>query len=453
MEQKNNAMIIANKLRMEVILVGIIFGFLTVISKGTALMLGVIFITGIILWHFLPEDDRGFLIKVFIIGISLRVIIFAAFYIISFYRGGYGEIEPDSRLYFLKTLQVMRSLLGKSQLQEQVQPGVGNNGYLLILSIFYLIIGYNPSIPDPASMFPDKLINCLIGTLSAIPIFYISKGLFGKNVAKISSIFAVFYPSFVIWSMTNTREPINILLVSIIILLITRMQKAKKIKYFFLLFFLLLYLLTIRPYIFFCTLIVILSVALVYLFCRIKRNFLMLAAIMLLFVYFINFTSYGQTLKTQYLNPNKISKQLYKRNQDVLSQKGTMYRIYDNNLVTGERLNKMALIKGFLKGYFYFMLVPFPWAVSSGPQLLALPQMIILYFSLPFIFIGIIFSIRYKFKTSFTLLSYVFIVTSAFALVEGNIGSALRHRDLVLPFYFIFASAGLVFFFKPKAIN
>lgn len=404
-------------------------------------------VTGFTLWKFLPEADRDFLIKLFIIGLALRIIIFATFYIFSISFGGYGEITPDSRLYFLKSLGIMRSWIDQSYLSNWYDDRMNREGHLYLPALFYLFLGYRPLEQNPVSIFSDKLFNCLIGTLSAITIFYLSKGIFGKRVAKISSVFVVFFPSLVLWSMTNNRDIINIFLVSLILLSAIRLQKNKKFYYFLFLLVPLLLLISIRPYIFYSTVITIVVTFLILFWINSKNKFRTLLVFIAIVIIFLNFTSSGQQVKNK-ASPQAIMQRVYETNQAILSQKGTMYRIYDDAIFSGNTSVFVKFIWALSKGWFYFMLVPFPWSISSIFQLFSYLQMIIWYLLLPFVFVGIAFAVRYKLKDSLVILIYLFIVTSAFALIEGNMGSALRHRDLVSPFYFIFASVGLIKFFK-----
>lgn len=436
-----------NSAGIILILGSIFLGILITFCKGTLLMLGVIILVGFILKHFLPEADKKFLLKLFIAGIVLRVIIFAALYIISVLHGGYGELTPDSRLYFLRALDMMRGYIGRTHDLIKIEGKVGHNGYLYILSFFYLLIGYNPAMSHPLSIFSDKLINCLIGTLSGVPIFYITKDIFGRKAAKISSLFAVFYPSFIFWSMTNNRESANILLVALVILSVVKIHK-KKFSYFVLLIVSLLLLFTIRPYIFFCT-VFILGVFLLIIF---SGYFLarapVLFTISIIISVFLLISGYRGMLKNEFLTPDTFMKKVYERNRDVIAQGGTTYVIYDYDTLSGAKLSKLKFAKGLIKGFIFFMLVPFPWAVSSTLQFLACLQIIAWYILLPFSFVGIILAIRHRFKISFVLISYLLVVTSGFALMEGNVGSAMRHRDLILPFYLIFSAAGIVHIFK-----
>lgn len=434
------------------VFLGLALGIFFTFSQGTVIMLGVITITAIALRIFLPRPDRRFLLRLFIVGISVRVILFAVFYMVTVLWGDNGEITPDSRLFFLRTLGIIRTWTGQLDLISPImlETGVGENGYNYILAFFYMLLGYNPSIPNPLSMFSDKLINCLIGTISGIPIFYIAKDIFGEKIAKISSLFAVFYPSLIFWSMTNTREPINLLLVCLIIFAMVRLQKEKKITYLAILFISLLLLRTIRLYLFY-PIFTLVIIFLLVIFRRIFKGAVPKLAILLILLLFI-LTTRGHIITILGKKIDATLMYLYNSNDSVVLQGGSVYKIYDEDIAANGRINKFKFFKGFAKGFLFFLLVPFPWRIYSILQLMSYPQIIIWYSLIPFIFMGIIFAIRYRFKMSLILICYLLLITSAYSLIEGNIGSAMRHRDLLTPFYLIFGSVGIIFFFNRRIL-
>lgn len=410
-------------------------------------MLFVIASTVFFLYKIIPEEDRKFLISLFVIGICLRIVIFAAIYLILISNGYSGEFTEDSRLYFLRALCNLRLFRAQTEFPFIVEGMVGQNGYLHLLSAFFYIIGYNPVLFNPISIFSDKLINCLIGSATGILIYYIAKEIFSKKVAIISSIFAVFYPGFFMWSMTDTREPSNIFLVSLIIFSLVRFQRLRSKNYLFIVVLSGLALFSIRLYVFLTVAIVVL-LSLMFLYRKeIKRFIPLLVIIFVLISLAVNLFPRGRLIFDKYLSYDGIIGKLHLANDGILSSGGPIYKIYDEGLAADEAPRGISFFKTVLKGTIYFMFLPFPWSITSKTQLAVYPQVIIWYFMVPFTILGILFSIKYRFKESFTLLVYLILVTSMFSLVEGNIASAVRHRDLVLIFCFIFSSVGIVRFF------
>lgn len=439
------------------ILTGLLIGGIFTFAKGTFVMLCAITFVGIVLWKILPKNDRIFLVNLYLIGIALRFILFAIFYLLSICHSGNGEIIPDSRLYFLRVLYMLRSLKGQPELLDTTDfsIGVGANGYNYVLLFFYNLIGYNPVIPNPVSIFSDKLINCLISVLTGIIIFYITKYIFGKTAAKIAGIFAVFSPNLVFWSMSNIREPANIFLISLILLLLHKIEKKQNTICCSALLLITLFLLkTIRPYIFNCMITVIgiiifTAVYTTYFKKRIILTFILVGAIL----FFLIWPGALRPVHDKIFNLQALATNIYNANHAILSQKGSNYIIYDDDMLSNGRVNKFKLFKGLLRGSAFFLLVPLPWTISSLSQLFAGLQVISWYILIPFSIMGVLLAIRYSFKATAALILYVVITTFALATVEGNIGSAYRHRDLVLPFYLIFSAAGISYLLAKIKFN
>jgi hypothetical protein len=430
-----------NKILLMV-LIGMLLGILFTFFEGTTIMLAVIAITTIALWNFLPNSDRRFLMALFITGISLRIIIFAIAYIISISKGGTGDLVPDSRFYTFRALYNLRAWTGETRYVNPIEGLVGENGYLYVLAFFYFLLGihklplYNPV------LFSEKLINCLIGTLAGIVIFYISKDIFGKKVAKIASLFAVFYPTFILWSITNIREPYNILLICLIIFSLVRLQKENKFRYYAIIFISVLLVESVRRYMFVPMLAVIGTSLLTIAWRNFKvKKVSILIPVIIMATLILNLTSYGRTIRDKFLNPKRIVGESFLMHRGIVFSGGPVYKIYDDYT---EVPRGFKLIKGYFKGWIYFLFVPFPWTISSITQLMAYPAIIIWYTMFPFSLIGIFFAIRHRMIISFSLIFYLFLITSLYALSAGNIGAAIRHRDLVLIFYFIFSAAGLL---------
>ncbi len=439
------------KLYLYTLFAGIFLGFMTVFAKGVLVMLIVAAITGLFLWRFLPVPDRAFLIKIFIIGISLRIILLALFYTISVLQGGSGELTPDSRLYSLKALNIMRSWVTGTDIPLVYDERTSREGHLYLLALFYFFIGHNSPIQNPISIFSDKLINCLIGTITGIPFFYLCKNIFGKSAAKITCCLVVFFPSLILWSLTNIRESMNILLGCLVLFYLLKLQEKIKIRYLLAVLIYLFLLLTLRPYIFKGLLISIIISQLIITWLNLKRKILVLFIFILSITIFLNTTAPGEKIRNKVFDFKTNARNLYVTNQAIIAQGGSVYKIYDDDLSEKGNTGKLALIWILLKGWFYFMLVPLPWMVTLPFLVLVYPQIILWYFLLFFAIIGIFIGIRYNFKMSLILITYLIIITSGFALLEANVGSAFRHRDLVLPIYLIFSSAGIIHLFKRRS--
>lgn len=94
-------------------------------------------------------------------------------------------------------------------------------------------------------------------------------------------------------------------------------------------------------------------------------------------------------------------------------------------------------------GFAFLLFAPFPWALGSMLQRAAAPETLIWY---PIFLLALGGMRRAVFKEGHLTvipLSVLLVVTTSYALVEGNFGTAYRHRAQILPLFFIFAALGI----------
>ncbi len=109
-----------------------------------------------------------------------------------------------------------------------------------------------------------------------------------------------------------------------------------------------------------------------------------------------------------------------------------------------KNISYIDFTEGFFKGWFYFLLTPFPWKIYTKLLIMSYPQVILWYLFVPFVVIGMITAFRYKWRETFIIFAYIIILGSIVVTHSGNIGTVFRHRDMLTPFFLIFGSLGLI---------
>jgi len=94
-------------------------------------------------------------------------------------------------------------------------------------------------------------------------------------------------------------------------------------------------------------------------------------------------------------------------------------------------------------GLIYFLFAPFPWAITSILQAITVPEIMVWYLLVPFVWRGIRIAFGGDLRSYTTLMAVFVAVTFAYAMVEANIGTAYRHRAQILPIAFVFCALGL----------
>jgi hypothetical protein len=95
-------------------------------------------------------------------------------------------------------------------------------------------------------------------------------------------------------------------------------------------------------------------------------------------------------------------------------------------------------------GVLYLLFAPFPWQITSLRQSITLPEMIIWWASFPLLVLGLWFAIKYRLRMISPILIFTVMLTIAYSVFQGNVGTAYRQRAQLLVFYFIFVAVGFV---------
>ena len=103
--------------------------------------------------------------------------------------------------------------------------------------------------------------------------------------------------------------------------------------------------------------------------------------------------------------------------------------------VPSERLSNTYRLGG--------LFAPFPWDIVTTLQAAAMPETLLWYPLFLLSILGFRISLRNRRTAALVPLSVLLVVVSSYALVEGNFGTAYRHRAQIMPLFFVFSGVGL----------
>ena len=95
-------------------------------------------------------------------------------------------------------------------------------------------------------------------------------------------------------------------------------------------------------------------------------------------------------------------------------------------------------------GIVYLLLAPFPWQYSTLRQSITLPEMIVWWLAFPLLILGLWYSIKHRLRQVSPIVIFTTMLTLAYSLFQGNVGTAYRQRSQLLVFYFIFVAVGAI---------
>lgn len=388
-------------------------------------------------------DDIKYLLNIFLIGFGIRIFLSFFGYISSFLipNGTPGFLfSNDGWLYSDQGWQICKFFeRGIKIPKEQIltNPNLrilsGNiTSYDYFASYVYSITGYSP--------LSLLFINSVAGSLAALFIYLIARELFSKRVARISAIFAFFWPSFIMWSTQNLKEPMISLFIFILLWTVFYIHRHFAYGFLFLSIISVLILLKIGgPYLIMITVAFIFSALFLFI------NYLFKNKIVTGLVIVSALIIAGTFLK------------------DMLFSLGAHYNIksyasifeFINFSRDVRAYGNLQFLKGFdistfpralsfaPFGLFYALFSPFPWQIGSMAQIMAIPETIVFYLLIPCTVIGIAFGCKRRFNQSLLLLSVIAALMLLLALMEGNSGTLFRHRSVVFYLVFIFTAMGI----------
>jgi 4-hydroxybenzoate polyprenyltransferase len=76
--------------------------------------------------------------------------------------------------------------------------------------------------------------------------------------------------------------------------------------------------------------------------------------------------------------------------------------------------------------------------------------MIVWWLSFPLLVLGIWYSIRYRLRQISPILIFTSMLSIAYSVFQGNVGTAYRQRAQLLVFYFIFVAVGFILLKEKK---
>jgi hypothetical protein len=101
-------------------------------------------------------------------------------------------------------------------------------------------------------------------------------------------------------------------------------------------------------------------------------------------------------------------------------------------------------------GLLNLLFAPFPWQLVSLRQSITLPEMVIWWASFPMLILGLWFSVKYRLRQISPILIFTVMLSLAYSIFQGNVGTAYRQRAQLLVFYFIFVAVGYVLLFEKR---
>ena len=375
------------------------------------------------------REEKTFLMRLFVVAVLVRIIIATVIFTahLEEFFGG------DANTYDIFGQSLVEAWHGDAyhagKFASYVQSGASAWGMIYLVGAVYKLIGPN--------MYAIQLINAGVGAATAVVVYYTSQMLFNNiRVSKVAALLVAFFPSLILWSSQALKDALIMLALALAILATLRLMEKITAVYVLILTGSLLALLSLRFYIFYMMAAAVAGSFIIGLKSMSAQSFVhrfvAVGVIGLAFTWF-GVLRYAETQFDRYANLQML--------QTARMDQATAGSGFGKDVDVGTAQGALTAIP---LGLVYLLFAPFPWQFTSLRQSITLPEMIVWWFAFPLLVLGLWYSIKHRLRQVSPIIIFTTMLTLAYSLFQGNVGTAYRQRSQLLVFYFIFVAVGAI---------
>jgi 4-amino-4-deoxy-L-arabinose transferase-like glycosyltransferase len=398
-------------------------------DAGQAVIFSVILAIIVGCFVYRNQEHRSFLLQLFGWALVMRMIVATGIFIFNVqeFFGG------DALTYDYFGFAQMKAWQGDTYYQviaNHFMEGQASAwGMINMVAIVYSIIGRNT--------LAVQYVNSIIGAATAVLIFSCAQHVY-KNVrvAKIAGIYVAFFPSLVLWSAQGLKDAPIVFFLVLAILASLRLSEKLTVKHVAILIAALFSILSLRFYVFYMIVVAIAGGFLIGLQKITPTNFARQFIVILLMgvsLTYLGVTRYANAQFSRYATLEQVN-----RSRADLARAGSGFGQEVDVSTTEGAISTIPI------GLIYLLFAPFPWQLVSLRQSITLPEMIIWWLSFPLMVVGVWYSIKYRLRQISPILLFTTMLSIAYSVFQGNVGTAYRQRAQLLVFYFVFVAVGFV---------
>lgn len=372
------------------------------------------------------SEDKEFLTNIFLIALLARLIFGFAIQLLEIKI----LIAEDSLMYNIAGWRLVEIWQGLPVPNDDITYRVTTTGpgwgmYYLTAAIYYIC---------GQSLLASQSFCAVIGAATAPMVYFCAEKIFhNSRVAKISAILVAFFPSFIIWSSQLLKDGLIIFLLLVAMTMIIELQKKFNYPAIMVLLLSLFGILTLRFYIFYMVAFAVAGSFIIGLSPSVKsivRNTLVIVLLGVGLTY-LGVIRTAETNFTQYASLDQVQRS----RSDLASHNSGFGEDIDVSTTEGAIL---AIPIGFA----YLMFAPFPWEITNFRQAATLPEVFVWWAMIPLLISGLWYTIKNRFRNATSILIFSLMLTLAYSIFQGNVGTAYRQRTQIQVFLFIFIAVG-----------
>ncbi len=411
-------------------LIVVILGMITVaFPEGAASILVVLgFSLAAILIFRKFTAEREFLTTIFLGALLVRLAfgIFIHIFELRDFFGGDAETYDFNgwRLVEYWNGSIASDDLAAARARSVAGPGWGMN---YLVGILYYALGRN--------IFAAQSFCAVFGAATAPMIYFCSVKMFNnKRVAKMAAIAIAFFPSFIIWSSQLMKDGLIIFLLVLAMTMVLQLQEKFNYAALLLLVFSMFGILSLRFYIFYMVAVAVAGSFIAGLTSSVQSLVRRTAALILigLALTYLGVIRNASVDFEQYGNLERVQSS----RSDLANSAESGYGENVDVSTTGGAISALPI------GFAYLMFAPFPWEVANFRQAITIPEVLLWWAMIPLMIAGLWYAMRHRLRGSVPILIFSLMLTLAYSIFQGNVGTAYRQRTQIQVFLFIFIAVG-----------
>jgi hypothetical protein len=413
------------------------YGVVTAFDAAKAVLLCTALAAIVGLYAYKRKTHGQFLLRLFVAALLVRIAIGLAIFVFRAQDFFGGDAVTYDFFGYAQLLGWRGDRYFQGVANQFVRSGEGSGwGMVYLVAAVYGLVGRN--------MLAIQLMNSVFGAATAVVIYLCSNQVFqNSRVARFAGIAVAFYPSLVLWSAQGLKDGPIVFCLALAILATLRLGEKFTLKHLLVLVLALLSLIALRFYVFYMISVAIAGAFIIGMQQISATSFVRQFSAIILLGLALTYIGVTRSATANFERYGNLKQLQVSRNDQARSAESGFGQDMDVSSTSGA-LSTIPM------GVVYLLFAPFPWQITSLRQSITLPEMVIWWASFPLLILGLWYAIKYRLRMISPILIFTVMLTLAYSVFQGNVGTAYRQRAQLLVFYFIFVAVGFVLMMEKR---
>ena len=384
-----------------------------------------------------PEEDRRTVSSLLGYSLAVRIVLFCVLQYFIFSRGVL-DIFGDAQDNIIKGMLFGDYFTGKFNIGKVLTIDRYNTHSMSLFNGAYFALFHD-------DIILLKYINMLAVTAAGWLAYDLLRRAYSSLSGKIAAAIIVFWPTVMIWSITDLKEAHFIFCLVAVFWILNRLGGKMRLPtriFYMALFFIVLFYTVLLKYKFMFPLLILNAVplGLYYLLWKNKpervRGRTVIFGLLLLSVFFLKYHGpVVQKMKDFYST-------IFSYYRGSVSTGGWNYSLVP--IGSGDMYSFPYFARHLAGGWFHFLTEPLPWHLNSYGLIFMVPVLFLWYTLLFYSFVGLVRLVRLnKVSIFIPMLVFSFLYVTSLGMSVANIGTAVRFRDAIMPVVAMLASCAI----------